>query len=158
MSNSNRQRVLVMSRSDTMRHELVTLLSGYGYFVEEGESREEGVRRFRAHKQPIVILDVNMLRVFPKRLFDFFEKVRRNTIVLVAAHKSEEEEAFGHLRRFGAYDILNLPLRTDFLKLTLKRAFAYHRMMLESLFIKNAVFFCALMFPVWVALAYLILK
>ena len=158
MSTGNRQRLLVMSHSDEVRHELVTLLSGYGYFVEEGENRQRGVRKFREHKQPIVILDIPMLRMFPKRLFSFFNKVRKNTIVLVAAHKREEDVAFRHLRNLGAYDVLNLPLSTEFLKSTLNRAFTYHRMMIEGVFIKNAVFFGLLMLPIWAALAYVLVK
>lgn len=157
MPDNNRQRVLVISRSTDLRNELVTLLSGYGYFVEFCQSRMEGVRKFRAHKQSIVILDVPVLRTFPQRLFRLFRKVRHNTIVLIAAHKKEEGEAFQHLR-LGAYDILNLPLKTDFLKLTLSRALDHHRIMLENLFVKNAVFFGLLMLPVWATLAYVLLK
>ena len=58
MPDSNRHRVLIISRSLDLRNELVTLLSGYGYFVEFCQSRMEGTRKFRAHKQSIVILDV----------------------------------------------------------------------------------------------------
>ena len=157
MPHSNRQRVLIISRNPDLRNELVTLLSGYGYFVEFCQTRLEGVRKFRAHKQPIVILDVPVLRTFPKRLFRLIQMVRRNTIVLIAAHKREEVEAFENLH-LGAYDILNLPLRTDFLKLTLSRALAHHRMMLENIFVKNLVFFGLLMLPIWGMLAYLLLQ
>jgi DNA-binding NtrC family response regulator len=157
MPENNRQRVLVISRSIDLRNELVTLLSGYGYFVEFCQSRMEGIRKFRAHKQPIVILDIPVLRIFPKRLFRLIRMVRHNTIVLIAANKNEEGEAFLHLG-LGAYDILNLPLKTDFLKLTLSRALTHHRIMLENLFVKNMVFFGLLMLPVWAALAYVLLK
>jgi DNA-binding NtrC family response regulator len=155
MATGNRQRVLVMSRNSEMRHELVTLLSGYGYYVEESQSRVDGVRKFRAHKQPIIILDMPMLRLFPRRLIDFFQKVRKNTIVLVAAHKREEDDAYQYLR-LGAYDLLNLPLKTDSLKLTLNRALTYHQAMLDNVFIGNALFFGLLMLPIWAALAYVL--
>jgi DNA-binding NtrC family response regulator len=149
--------VLVISRSPEVRNELVTLLSGYGYFVEYCQTRIEGVRKFRAHKQPIVILDVPILRTFPKRFFRLIQKVRKNTIVLVAAQKNEEAEAFEKIG-FGAYDVLNLPLRTDFLKLTLSRALDYHKLNLENIFVKNAIFFSLLMIPIWLLLAFLIVK
>ena len=157
MPDGNRHRVLVISKSSDLRNELVTLLSGYGYFVEFCHSRMEGIRKFRAHKQPIVIVDVPVLRTFPKRLFQFVQMVRKNTIVLIAAHKREEEEAFQRLH-LGAYDILNLPLTTDFLKLTLSRALAHHRLELENIFVKNVLFFGLLMLPVWAYLAYLLLR
>lgn len=157
MPELNRQRVLVISGNAEVRNELVTLLSGYGYFVEYCQSRMEGVKKFRAHKQSIVILDVPVLRTFPKRLFRLIQKVRKNTIVLIAAEKHDEAEAFDKVG-LGVYDVLNLPLKTDFLKLTLNRALSHQRLTLENLFVKNFVFFGLLMFPIWAVLAYLIVK
>ena len=157
MPEVNRHRVLVISKSAEVRNELVTLLSGYGYFVEYCHNRMEGVRKFRAHRQPIVILDVPVLGAFPKRLFKLIRLVRKNTIVLIAANKKDEALAFERLA-LGAYDVLHLPLKTEFLKLTLSRAISYHRLTLENLFVKNFVFFALLMFPVWAFLAFLILK
>ena len=149
--------MLVISKSAEVRNELVTLLSGYGYFVEYCQSRLEGIRKFRAHRQPIVILDVPVLGAFPKRLFKLIRMVRQNTIVLIAANKRDEAVAFERLS-LGAYDVLHLPLKTEFLKLTLSRAINYHRLTLENLFVKNFVFFGLLMFPVWAFLAFLIIK
>ncbi len=157
MSASNRQRVLVISRSADLRNELITLLSGYGYFVEYCQTRLEGIRKFRAHKQHIVILDMPALRLFPKRLFEFFRKVRKNTIMLIAADKREEPEAFRHLH-LGAYDILDLPLKTDSLRRILHRALEHHRLLLENLFVKNAAFFGLLMLPVWAGLAWVLVR
>jgi two-component system, NtrC family, C4-dicarboxylate transport response regulator DctD len=157
MPDANRHRVLVISQSTEVRNELVTLLSGYGYFVEYCQSRIEGLRKFRAHKQPIVIVDMSVLRGFPKRLFKFIQSVRKNTIVLIAAGKAEEREAFEKLS-LGAYDILNLPLKTDSLKSTLKRAMDHHRVILENIFVKNTVFFGLLVLPIWAMLGYLLLK
>jgi DNA-binding NtrC family response regulator len=82
--------------------------------------------------------------------------VRKNTIVLIAANKKEEAEAFEKIG-MGAYDILNLPLRTDFLKLTLKRALSQHALTLENIFVKNILFFGLLMLPLWLFFAYLLL-
>lgn len=157
MNGINRQRVLIISRSLETRNEMVTLLSGYGYYVEYCQSRMEGVRKFRAHKPPILVLDIPVLRVFPKRLFRLIQKVRKNTIILIAAHKREEDQAFEHLK-LGAYDVLNLPLKTDFLKLTLSRALAHHRLLLENIFVKNTMLFSLLMLPIWVVLAVLLLR
>lgn len=156
MPEANRQRVLVISRNTELRNELVTLLSGYGYFVEYCATRLEGIRKFRAHKQPMVILDVPVLRMFPKRLFRMIQRVRKNTIVLIAAHKHEEQTAFERLA-LGAYDILHLPLKTDFLRLTLNRAVSHHQVILEGVFVKNVLFFALLAAPVWLLLAYLLL-
>lgn len=157
MTGTNRHRVLIISRSSDLRNELVTLLSGYGYFVEFCHSRLEGIRKFRSHKQSILILDVPVLRNFPQRLFRFIRMIRRNTIVLIAANHKEEAEAV-HKLDLGAYDILHLPLKTDFLKLTLSRAIEHHQLMLENIFVKNVLFFGILMLPLWMVLAFLLLN
>lgn len=157
MPDNNRHRVLVISRSMDLRNELVTLLSGYGYFVEYSHGRLDGVRKFRSHKQSIVILDVPVLRTFPQRLFRFIRMIRKNAIVLIAANHKEEAEAVQRLD-LGAYDILHLPLKTDFLKLTLSRALAHHSLMVENIFVKNVIFFGCLMLPIWSLLAYLLLR
>jgi DNA-binding NtrC family response regulator len=157
MPDSNRHRVLVISRDTEVSNELVTLLSGYGYFVEYSQNRMEGMRKFRAHKQPIVILDTNVLRIFPKRLFKFIQQIRKNTIVLIAAQKNDETRAFEQLS-MGAYDVLKLPLKTEYLKSTLNRALTHHRLTLENIFVKNLVFFAMLMAPIWLLLVYRILR
>lgn len=154
MPGSHKHRVLVISHSASLRDELVTLLSGYGYYVEYSNTRIDGIRKFRSHKQPIVIIDVPILKHLPQRLFKLFQMVRKNTIVLIAAHKKEEALAFQHMR-LGAYDVLNLPLRTDFLKLTLSRAISNHKLLIENIFVKNTLFFGLLMLPIWVLVIWL---
>jgi DNA-binding NtrC family response regulator len=156
MPDNNRHRVLVISRSADLRNELVTLLSGYGFFVEFCQSRMEGVRKFRAHKQSIVILDVPILQTVPQRLFRFFRTIRKNAIILIAANRKEEAEAVQRLD-LGAYDILHLPLQTDFLKLTLSRAMEHHRLMVENIFVKNVIFFGLLILPLWALVAYFVI-
>ena len=157
MAGINRQRVLIISGNSEIRNEMVTLLSGYGYFVEYCQDRIEGARKFRTHKPPILILDVPTLKTYPRRLFRFIHRVRRNTIILIAAHKREEADAFERLH-LGAYDVLNLPLKTDFLKLTLSRAIAHHKLLLENIFVKNVIFFGLLFLPLWASLAFLLLR
>ncbi len=154
---SSRQRVLVISKNDDLGHELVTILSGYGYFVEHVPDRMEGMRRFRAHKQSILIFDVHSLRRFSKRIFAMIKTVQKNAIVLVAANPGEEELAFQQLK-LGAYDILSVPLKMDFLKLTLNRALDHHKLILDNLFARHALFFAGLMLPVWVAALFVFLR
>ena len=153
----NRHRVLVISKSHHLRSELVTLLSGYGYFVEDSKDRLDGIKKFRSYKQAIIIIDVPSLRRFSKRIFTLIKMIQHNAIILIAAYKPENRVAFEHLK-LGAYDILNLPLKTEFLIHTLKRAQNHHRMMLDNMFIKSTLFFGLLMLPLWLLTAYLLVK
>lgn len=153
----NRHRVLVISKNDHLRNDLVTLISGYGYFVEDCPNRLEGIHRFRAHKQSIVIIDIPSLRRFSKRIFHLISNIQQNAIVLLAAYKPEQRLAFEHLK-LGAYDILNLPLKTESLIHTLNRAQSHHKMLIDNMFLKNILFFGLLMTPLWLLTAYLLLS
>ncbi|MFC1586167.1 hypothetical protein ACFL5V_11510 [Fibrobacterota bacterium] len=153
----NRHRVLVISKRQDLCDDLATLISGYGYFVDRCQDRLEGIKRFRAYKQSIIIIDVPSLRRFSKRIFSLIRMIQHNAIILVAAYKPENRLALEHLK-LGAYDILNLPLKTEFLINTLNRAQSHHKMILENLFVKNILFFGLLMMPLWLLTAYLLIK
>ena len=151
----NRHRVLVIIKNDYLRFELVTLLSGYGYHVEDCENRLDGMRKFRAHKQPIIIFDVPTLRTFSKRIFTLIRLVQRHAIVLIAATKKEDPFAFD-IMKLGAYDILNVPLKTEFLIHTLARAQEYHTRVMENIFVKNFIFLILLLAPIWIYTVWLL--
>lgn len=153
----HRHRVLVISSDERLRPELVTLLSGYGYFVEETSNRLAGIRRFKEHKQSIIIIDMAALRRFPKRIFGLIKLIQRHAVILVAARKEETDQALEHLH-WGAYDILQLPLKTEFLIHTLARAQLHHQQVIVNMFLKNVLFFGLLMAPLWLVSLYLLLR
>src|SRR5580658_7260064 len=90
------QRVLVIG-SKRLEQDLRLVLNAHGYFVEHCRTRLDGMREFRARKQAIVILDLEAIQGFPKRLFRFFRQVRESTIVLIAAGKNEQGTANRYL-------------------------------------------------------------
>ena len=148
-------RALIVGRK-SLDEELSSILSGYGYFVEHCRTRLEGVRKFRSHKQSLVILDIEAVQGLPERLFRFFRLVRENSIVLVAADGRRQTQASRYLL-WGAHDVLHLPLDRDALNFTLSRTSAYHRSLVRSTFLKNVLYFGAAMLPLWVILLYYVL-
>jgi DNA-binding response OmpR family regulator len=149
-------RALIIGRK-TLDDELNSILSGYGYFVEHCRTRLEGVGKFRSHKQSLVILDIEAIQGFPERLFRFFRLVRENSIVIIAADSRRHSQASRYLL-WGAHDVLHLPLDRDVLNFTLSRTSAYHRSLVRSTFLKNAVFFGLAMTPLWAILLYYVLN
>jgi DNA-binding response OmpR family regulator len=156
MINSEKSyRALIVGRK-SLHEELSVILGGYGYFVEHCRTRLEGAKKFRSHKQSLVILDVETIQGFPERLFRFFRLVRENSIVLVAAESRTQTQVSRYLL-WGAHDVLHLPLNRDALNFTLSRTSAYHRSMVRSTFLKNAFFFGMTMVPLWGILLYYVL-
>lgn len=140
-----------------MDEELRATLNGYGYFVEHCRTRLEGTRKFREHRQSLVIVDVDAVSGYPERLFRFFRLVRENAIVLVAAKGEQRTEATRYLL-WGAHDVLQLPLRREALNFTLSRTSAYHRDMVRSMYLRNVLYFGLAMLPLWAVLLFLVLR
>jgi DNA-binding NtrC family response regulator len=140
-------RALIVGRK-SLSDELSSILSGYGYFVEHCRTRLEGVGKFRSHKQSLVIVDIEAVQGLPERFFRFFRLVRENSIVLVATDSRRRPQASRYLL-WGAHDVLQLPLDRDTLNFTLRRTSTYHRSLVRSTFLKNALYFGLAMLPVW---------
>ena len=156
MAAQKKYRALIIGRK-SLDDELSSILNGYGYFVDHSRNRIEGVRKFRAHKQSLVILDVEMIQGFPERLFRYFRLVRESSVVLVAADAGYQAKASRFLV-WGAHDILSLPLNRDAVNFTLGRTSAYHRSLVRSTFLKNVFFFAAALLPLWALFLYQILS
>jgi DNA-binding NtrC family response regulator len=137
--------------------DLKAILSGYGYTVENCLTRRDGVRSFRRNRQPLVIVDIDVVNGFPARFFRFFQMVQEQAIVLIAADFAQESQA-ARYRLWGAHDVLQLPLRQDELNFTLSRTSVYHRKLVRSSFLKNLFFFSVTMLPLWALLVYLMLR
>jgi DNA-binding NtrC family response regulator len=151
----NRQRLLVISRAGTTRNDLVTLLTGYGYYVDYADNRLDGLRKFRQHKQPVVICDMLSLPRFPGRLFKVFRSYRRNPMILVAATSDQERLVYPYLSQ-GVFDIVQLPLRVDYLHFVLRRMVRYDQLTGRLFFLQTILLIVLLVAPIWLLLVYLV--
>jgi len=149
----NRPRLLVVCRNPAVRNDLVTLLTGYGYYVDYESSRQAGIESFQEHKQPIVILDVPALTPSPARVFRLFRVYRRNPVLLIAASKEEEARIYPYMRS-GVYDIVQLPLRTEYLQFILRRLMEHSRLMNQNEFFGYVLAIIIAFAPVWMALLF----
>jgi DNA-binding response OmpR family regulator len=137
--------------------ELRPLLNNFGYFVEHDITRLEGARRYRARRHSLVVVDADALRGAPDRFFRFFRTSGGGAIVLIASGWDRRAEASRYLR-WGAHDVIHLPLRPDALSFILGRASAYHRRVLRAAFLRNAMYFGLAMSPLWALFLYFVLK
>jgi len=104
-----------------------------------------------------VIVDIDIVNGFPARFFRFFQMVREQAIVLIAADVAQESQA-SRYRLWGAHDVLHLPLSQDDLNFTLSRTSVYHRKLVKTSFLRNLFFFAVTMVPLWGLLVYLLLR
>ena len=152
----HRTRLLVISKDEAMRNSLVTLLTGYGYFVDYVENRHDGLRKFRENKHAIAIVDVHTLPRVPAHFFRAFRIYKRNPIIVIAANDEEMPRVYPYLCR-DVYDILQLPLKMEYLDFTLKRLVEHNRLMKNNEFLKMLLLMLALIAPIWITLIYVLL-
>ncbi len=147
----NRPRLLVICRNAAVRNDLVTLLTGYGYYVDYVDTRKAGIESFQEHKQPIVIMDVPALTPSPGRVFRLFRVYRRNPVLLIAASREEETRLYPYLRS-GVFDIVQLPLRTEYLPFVLRRLMEHSRLANQNEFLRGLLGVVFAFLPLWIGL------
>ena len=145
----NRPRLLVISKDLKIRNDLVALLTGYGYFVDYVETRSEGITKFRQNKHAVVIVDVHSLPKFPERMLKLFSYLQRNPIILIAAHKEDQQIVFPYLR-CGVYDILPLPLQVENLDIIFRRMVNSNILRGHYEFSEMLIFVGLFSLPVWI--------
>jgi len=153
----HRTRLLVISKDDSMRNDLVTLLTGYGYFVDYVKNRHDGLRKYRENKNAIVIVDVHTLPRVPAHFFRAFRIYKRNPIIVIAASEEEMPRVYPYLCR-DVYDILQLPLKMDYLDFVLKRLVDHHVIMKTNEFLKTFLLIFGLIAPIWAALLIVMIR
>lgn len=151
----SRPRLLVVTQDREVRDDLVTLLTGYGYYVDYVRTRAEGVRIFKQYKHAVVILDVPSLPRFPSRLFNIFQVYKREPIILVAARKEEAGRAYPYLMH-GVYDVINVPLRLDYFHVVLRRLVENNRLRGQNEFMRLLIELSILVLPLWIAVVYFV--
>ena len=145
----NRTRLLIICRDQNLTNDLVTLLTGYGYYVDYVYTRKEGIIKYKQYKQAIVIFDAASLPKYPKHLFRIFRFYKNNPKILIAAKSEEEQKIYPFLNN-GVYDIIQVPLRFEYLDFNLRRLVAYDNLTARHEFVTLLIKLIAYSSPLWV--------
>jgi DNA-binding NtrC family response regulator len=146
----NRTRLLLISKDNSLRNNLITLLTAYGYYVDYADSRAKGLEMFKHNKQAIVILDVHALPENPDEMIQSFQVYRRDPIVLIAAGPDDEETVYPFLKK-GVYDILHLPLRVEYLQVIFRRLVEHNSLRSQAEYMKVLLTLGLFSVPVWIS-------
>jgi DNA-binding response OmpR family regulator len=147
--NKNRTRLLVICKDDILTNDFITLLTGYGYYVDYVRTLKEGVDKFKQHKQAIVILDATFLPEIPTQTFQVFRFYSVNAKILIAATKEEEQKIYPYLDN-GVYDIIQVPLRYEYLDFNLRRLVDYDMVSSRYEYLKFLMQLVLLSSPIWI--------
>ncbi len=145
----NRTRLLIICKDTNLTNDLISLLTGYGYYVDYVLTRREGIIKYKQYKQAIVIFDVPSLPKHPRHLFRFFKIYSSNPKILIAARQEEEQKMYPFLND-GVYDIIQLPLRFEYLDFNLRRLVSYDNLTARYEFLMMFTKLVAYSSPLWV--------
>jgi DNA-binding NtrC family response regulator len=148
----DRPRLLVICKAGPVRDDLITLLTGYGYYVDYQDCLEKGLDSYREHKQAIIIIDTPSLPPYPERMFRAFHTCQRHPILLIAAYPRDHARLCNFLH-YGAFDIIELPLKTDYLGAALRRVVEHGALLSRAEYLRAILALVSLSCPIWLILA-----
>jgi DNA-binding response OmpR family regulator len=145
----NRTRLLVICQDQQLTNNLVTLLTSYGYYVDYCFTRKEGILKFKQYKQAIVIFEAALLPKYPGHLFRIFKIYSNNPKILIAAREDQESKIYPYLNN-AVYDIIQVPLRFEYLDFCIRRLIAYDNLMARHEFLVVLSRLIAYSSPLWI--------
>ncbi len=153
----NRTRLLIICSDQALTNDLVTLLTGYGYYVDYVATRKEGIIKYKQYKQAILIIEAALLPKYPRNLFRIFRFYSSNPKILIAARPEEEQKIYPFLND-GVYDIIQLPLREEYLDFNIRRLVSYDNLTARYEFYTILLKLIGYTSPLWVYFIVIIAK
>ena len=122
--------ILVVDDDHAHRTMLKTLLSGWGYRIEEADDGKTAIEEVKKRPFDLILMDIRMVKVSGLEALSEIKFYNPAIPVIIMTAFSSVETAVEALKN-GAYDYLTKPLDFDELRLILDRAMD-HRMLKEE--------------------------
>ncbi len=130
--------ILVVDDDSAHRLMLRTLLSGWGYMVNEADDGAGAIEQVKAGPFDLVLMDVRMVKVSGLEALDQIKSFNPAIPVIIMTAYSSVETAVEALKQ-GAHDYLTKPLDFDKLRLTIERAMEHTRLKEENRLLKESL-------------------
>ncbi|TWI70332.1 two-component system response regulator HydG [Desulfobotulus alkaliphilus] len=131
-------KILVVDDDDAHRKMLKTLLSGFGYGIEEAQSGEEALERVKKDAMDTILMDVRMAGISGIEALEQMLRWNPTLPIIIMTAYSSVDSARRALKA-GAYDYLTKPLDFDELNILLSRSLEHSRLKDENRRLKEQV-------------------
>ncbi|MBW1786687.1 MAG: sigma-54-dependent Fis family transcriptional regulator [Deltaproteobacteria bacterium] len=128
--------VLVVDDDQAHRTMLRTLITGWGYGVEEGEDGGDAIRKAQERPYDLILMDIRMLEVSGLEALAEIKDYNPAIPVIIMTAFSSVETAVEALKK-GAYDYLTKPLDFDELQMAMERAMDHSQLKQENLLLRE---------------------
>jgi len=118
--------ILVVDDEKDLRTQIVTILSGRGYQVEEAQDGQEAAQLLARHHYPLILCDVRMPNMDGLELLRHVQNQEYSSAVALITAHGNIREAISAIRQ-GAFDYIEKPINeTVLIDLVQKAERAYH--------------------------------
>ncbi|EFK07828.1 fused DNA-binding response regulator in two-component regulatory system with ZraS: response regulator/sigma54 interaction protein [delta proteobacterium NaphS2] len=128
--------VLVVDDDHAHRVMLRTLISGWGYVVEEADDGETAIATVHEKAFDLILMDIRMIKVSGLQALAEIRKYNPAIPIIIMTAYSSVETAVTALKN-GAYDYLTKPLDFDELRLVMARAVDHRHLKEENRLLKE---------------------
>ena len=130
--------VLIVDDDPGHRTMLRTLLTGWGYKVDDAEDGHLAVEKVKTSPYDLVLMDIKMVKVSGIEALTSIKAFNPAIPVIMMTAYSSVETAVDALKK-GAYDYLTKPLDFDELRLTMERAMDHKHLREENELLKETL-------------------
>ena len=133
-----RHTVLVVDDDRAHRTMLHTLLSGWGYEVDEADDGQAAIEQVHTRAFDLILMDIRMIKVSGLEALPEIRGYNPAIPIIIMTAYSSVETAVEALKK-GAYDYLTKPLDFDELRLVLERAMDHRHLKEENRILKETL-------------------
>ncbi|HDP26115.1 MAG TPA: sigma-54-dependent Fis family transcriptional regulator [Deltaproteobacteria bacterium] len=128
--------ILVVDDDMGHRTMLATLLTGWGYEVEEADDGSSAIERVRGKPYDLILMDIRMVKVSGLEALGAIKELNPAIPVIIMTAYSSIETAIEAMKK-GAYEYLTKPLDFDEMRLKMEQAMEHSRLKVENRILKE---------------------
>lgn len=134
----NKSTILVVDDDRTHRDMLKTLLTKWGYFIEEADDGQIAIDLVETTPYDLILMDIKMIKVSGLVALAEIKKINPAIPVIIMTAFSSVQTAVDALKK-GAYDYLTKPFDFDKLKLTIQRSLEHTQLKKENIQLRESL-------------------
>lgn len=138
MSKDEKSLILVVDDDTAHRTMLKTLLSGWGYLIEEADDGSTAIEKVEDQVYDLILMDIRMVKISGIEALKEIMRINPAIPIIIMTAYSSVETAVEALKS-GAYDYLTKPLDFDELRITISRAMDHTQLKMENRLLKESV-------------------
>jgi len=138
MNINEKYSILVVDDDTAHRTMLKTLLTGWGYLIEEADDGSTAIEKVEQQAYDLILMDIRMVKISGIEALKEIRIINPAIPIIIMTAYSSVETAVDALKN-GAYDYLTKPLDFDELRISISRAMDHTHLKEEYRLLKESV-------------------